>query len=120
MNTQQAPNPKPLGTHTRIETNNRSALGRALGSCPIADVDADGGARALCTIHYEWDGGATARVAHGNLQLRGANALSGRLAIVGGIGRYQGAHGEDLGFVFDGKAGRGSGNIKLYCLDGVC
>jgi len=58
-------------------------------------------------------------IVHSTETLR-QGVLQGKLAILGGIGKWQGAHGEDLEFRFDQKAGSGSGRIVLYCLDGVC
>lgn len=78
-------------------------------------------ARAVCQKHFEWDGGASAMfVTSTDTLSRGGSLVTGRLAILGGIGRWQGAHGEDTGFKFDWAARSGGGKIVLNCLDGVC
>lgn len=82
-------------------------------------VAPSGDARALCQKTYEWDGGASAMYVSSVDTLTRGGALSGRQAVLGGIGRWQGAHGEDLEFKFSPGAG-GSGKVVLYCLDGVC
>ncbi|GBF90165.1 hypothetical protein Rsub_03298 [Raphidocelis subcapitata] len=93
--------------------------GRAYGACAIVAVAPGGAARALCQLHFEWDGGASVMYVQGTLTHSAGGPLSGRLAVLGGIGRWQGAHGEDGDFSYDGKAG-GGGKIVLNCLDGVC
>ncbi|KAI8476495.1 MAG: hypothetical protein J3K34DRAFT_401521 [Monoraphidium minutum] len=95
--------------------------GRLYGTCRAVGAAPGGGVRAACTKHYEWDGGATAMVAHSTEVFKGGGApVNARIMIVGGIGKWQGAHGEDLEFTYDPKTGQGSGKILLYCLDGRC
>jgi hypothetical protein len=41
--------------------------------------------------------------------------------VAGGIGaNWEGAHGEDVSYVYNPKTGRGSGKIELFCLKGRC
>jgi hypothetical protein len=95
-------------------------VGRVTGSCRVVAVAGDGTARALCSRHFEWDGGASVMVTQSTEFLRPDGAQEGKLMILGGIGKWQGAHGEDLEFKYDAKTGAGGGKIVLYCLDGVC
>lgn len=82
-------------------------------------MSADG--QAVCSVHLLWDGGASSMVAQLAAAVdRAGGGVSGRLVVLGGIGRWQGAHGEDSGFAFSGRSGGGGGRIVLNCLDGVC
>lgn len=110
------PAPRPAGR--------RSAAGRLHASCDAVGPAGGGAVRVLCTKHYEWDGGASVMVAHATELYKPGSPVTGPVTgpvtVVGGIGRWQGAHGEDLEFKFDPKTGRGGGKIVLYCLDGRC
>ena len=61
-------------------------------------VAAGGAARALCQLHFEWDGGASVMYVQGTLNYGAGGPLTGRLAVLGGIGRWQvGRGGEGRG-----------------------
>ena len=42
------------------------------------------------------------------------------VVFAGGIGRWEGAHGEDMDFFYDPVKQTGGGKIVLTCLKGVC
>jgi hypothetical protein len=90
------------------------------GACRAVAAAPGGGVRTLCTNHFEWDGGDSTMVGHASGVFKAGSALAFKISIVGGIGKWQGAHGEDLEFKFDPKSGAGGGKIVLYCLDGRC
>lgn len=95
-------------------------VGRLSSTCRAVAALGGGAFRVLCTKHYEWDGGATVMVAHSTEVYKAGAPMTAKVSVVGGIGRWQGAHGEDLDYQYDPRSETGGGKIVLYCLDGVC
>jgi hypothetical protein len=110
----------------RLSTGSSSskAAGSVAGHCHVVSVsrDAADAGKAICTLHFDFADGS-AMTAHATAPYRAGGALSARLVLAGGIGRWEGAHGQDVAFNWApsrGGGGGGSGRIELFCLKGVC
>jgi len=74
---------------------------------------------AMCTKHLDWTDGST-MTAHSTEMITPGKPVSAKMVVAGGIGRWEGAHGEDMDFFYDPDKQTGGGKIVLTCLKGVC
>eukprot|EP00878_Enallax_costatus_P003129 GHUV01003328.1.p1 GENE.GHUV01003328.1~~GHUV01003328.1.p1 ORF type:complete len:179 (+),score=19.76 GHUV01003328.1:411-947(+) len=101
-------------------TDKGDQIGHLAGHCHIVSQQGPKQYVSVCTKHYDWLDGSTMTAHATEIIGPDNNPIKGRLVIAGGIGRWEGAHGEDINYMYDPASGKGSGKIVLYCLKGVC
>eukprot|EP00877_Chromochloris_zofingiensis_P011033 jgi/Chrzof1/6183/Cz17g14180.t1 len=93
-------------------------LGSVAGHCHVVKSGGSGNI-AACTKHYDFADGSS-MTGHATETINGNAVIKARHVIAGGIGQWEGAHGEDVAYSYNPATATGSGKIVLTCLKGVC